>query len=78
MKRNGSEIFFALMRKKGIFRLFRIDAKRRNLKRNKNEAKRTRNKKEAKLLSFSLRSKMKRNESKIFFASMQKNCMKMK
>jgi hypothetical protein len=48
MKRNGSEIFFASMRKKGFFRLFRIDAKRRNLKRNENGTKRKRNKKEAK------------------------------
>jgi hypothetical protein len=41
--------------------LFRIDAKHRNLKRNENETKRKRNEKEAKLPSFSLRSKMKPN-----------------
>jgi hypothetical protein len=39
MKRNGSKFFFALMRKKCFFSLFRIDAKCRNLKRNENEMK---------------------------------------
>jgi hypothetical protein len=34
--------------KKVLFRLFRIDAKRRNLKRNENGTKRKQNKKEAK------------------------------
>ncbi len=42
MKRNGSEIFFF------FFRLFRIDAKPRNLKRKKNGMKRKQNEKEAK------------------------------
>ncbi len=45
MKWNRSEIFFASMRKKCFFHLFRIDVKRRNLKRNENEIKRKRNKK---------------------------------
>jgi hypothetical protein len=71
--------FFSLRcEKKWFSRLFRIDAKRRNLKRNEKEAKRKRNEKEAKLPSFSLRSKMKRNGSEIFFASMQRKCMKIK
>jgi hypothetical protein len=48
MKRNGSEIFFASMRKKCFFRFFRIDEKRRNLKRNENGTKRKQNEKEAK------------------------------
>jgi hypothetical protein len=47
--------------------LFRIDAKRRNLKRNENETKRKRIKKEGKLPSFLLQSEMKRNGSEIFF-----------
>jgi hypothetical protein len=61
-----------------FFRLFRIDAKHRNLKRNENETKQKPNEKEAKLLSFSLRSEMKQNGSEIFFASMRKKCLKMK
>ncbi len=65
--------FFSLRcEKKWFFRLFRIDAKHRNLKRNENETKRKRNEKEAKLPSFSLRSEMKRNRSEIIFASMRK------
>jgi hypothetical protein len=48
MKQNGSEIIFASVRKKCFFRLFRIDAKRRNLKRNENGTKRKQNEKEAK------------------------------
>jgi hypothetical protein len=66
------------MRKKVFFRLFRIDAKRKNQKRNENETKRKRNEKEAKLPSFSLQSGTKRNGSEIFFASIQKKCLKMK
>jgi hypothetical protein len=58
--------------------LFRIDAKHRNLKQNEKETKRKRNKKEAKLPSFLLRSEMKRNGSIIIFASMRKKCIKMK
>ncbi len=64
MKQNGSEIFFASKRKKCFFRLFRNDAKRRNLKRNENGTKRKQNEKRSeKLLSFSLRSEMKQNRS---------------
>jgi hypothetical protein len=48
MKRDGSEIFFASMRKKVLFSLFRINAKHRNLKRNKNGTKRKQNEKEVK------------------------------
>jgi hypothetical protein len=55
------------MRKTVIFCLFRIDATRRNLKRNENETKRKHNEKETKLPSYSLRSEMKRNGSEIFF-----------
>ncbi len=39
MKRKGSKIFFASMRKKCFFQLFCINAKRRNLKRNENKTK---------------------------------------
>jgi hypothetical protein len=58
--------------------LFRIYAKRRNLKRNKNETKLKRNEKEAKLLSFSLQSEMKRtffrlDEKKVFKNEMKQN-----
>jgi hypothetical protein len=62
------------MRKKYFIRLFRIDAKRRNLKRNDNETKRKQDKKKQKLPPFSLRSEMKRNRSEIVFASMRKKC----
>jgi hypothetical protein len=61
-----------------FFRLFCIDAKRRNLKRNENETKQTRNEKEAKTaVIFSL----KRNEAKQkqnFFCFNAKKCLKMK
>jgi hypothetical protein len=61
MKRNGSEIFF---------RFFRIDAKRRNLKRNENEMKRKQNEKGAKTAVIFA---SKRNRSDISFASMRKS-----
>jgi hypothetical protein len=64
MKRNGSEIFSLRCKKKCFFRLFCIDAKRRNLKRNENGTKRKQNEKSKKLPSFLLRSKMKRKGSK--------------
>jgi hypothetical protein len=55
--------------------LFRIEAKRRNLKRNENETKRKQNEKEAKtaiILALKLNeAKQKRN----FFVSMQKKCI---
>jgi hypothetical protein len=61
MKRNGSEIFFASMRKKFFLCVFRIEVKRRNLKRNKNETKQKQDEKEAKTaIIFAL----KRNEVK--------------
>ncbi len=72
MKRNGSEIFFALMRKKCFFRLFRIDAKRRNLKRNENGTKWKQNEKEAKnaIIFASKRNKAKgKRKTPIIFAS---------
>jgi hypothetical protein len=58
------------MRKKVFFRLFRIDAKRRNLKRNENETKRKKDAKKRKLPSFLLRSDMKlnRREKSVFFS----------
>jgi hypothetical protein len=52
--------------------MFRIDAKRSNLKRNENETKQKQIETEANLPSFSLRSEMKRNGSEIFFSSMRK------
>ncbi len=54
-------------KKKCFFRMFRIDVKRRNLKRNENGTKRKQNKKmkkSKKLPSFSLQSEMKRKGSK--------------
>jgi hypothetical protein len=58
---------FRFSAKKVLFRLFRIDAKCRNLKRNENGTKRKQNEKEAKkLLSFSLRSKLKQRAAIIF------------
>jgi hypothetical protein len=69
--------FFRFDAKKcDFFALFRIDAKHRNLKRNEKETKRKLNEKEAKLPSSSLRSEMKRNGSKIIFASMRKKVYK--
>jgi hypothetical protein len=65
------------MRKKVFFRLFRIDAKYRNLKRKENETKRKRNEKEAKLPSFSLRSEMKRIGSEIFSLRCEKSVWKL-
>jgi hypothetical protein len=50
-KQNGSEIFFASMRKKVFFLLFCIDAKHRNIKQNENQMKRKQNEKEAKTAS---------------------------
>jgi hypothetical protein len=59
--------FFASMRKKCFFRLFRIDGKHRNLY----ETKRKQNEKEAKTaIIFAL----KQNGSKICFTSMRKKC----
>ncbi len=62
MKRNGSEIFFRFdAKKKCFFRLFRIDAKRRNLKRNENGKKRKQSeKKQRTAIIFA----SKRNEAK--------------
>jgi hypothetical protein len=62
MKQNGSEIFFCL---------FRIDAKRRNLKRNENGTKKKQNEKEAKNCHhFRFEAKWKRKTA-IIFASMR-------
>ncbi len=61
IKLNGSNIVFALMRKKFFFACFRIDAKERNLKRNENERKRKENEKEAKT---AVNFASKRNEAK--------------
>jgi hypothetical protein len=74
MKRNGSEIFFASMRKKCFFRLFRIDAKHRNLKRNENGMKRKQNGKEARtaIIFASKRYEAKRKQkTAILFVSKQ-------
>jgi hypothetical protein len=62
MKRNGSEIFFASMRKKCFFRLFRIDAKRRNLKRNENGTKKRKQNEKKQKTAIIFTSK--RNEAK--------------
>jgi hypothetical protein len=72
MKRNGSEIFSLRCEKKCFFRLFRIDAKHGNLKRNENGNKRKQNEKEAKNCHhFHFEAKRSETEGKtaIIFAS---------
>jgi hypothetical protein len=68
------------MQKKGFFRLFRINAKRRNLKRNENETKQKQNEKEAKtaIIFASKRNEAKRKRNffllrlkKVFFSHLK-------
>jgi hypothetical protein len=75
-KRSETEAKFFSLRceKKGFFRLFRIDAKRRNLKRNENGTKRKQNEKKAKNchnFRFSANEAKRKQKTAIIFASKQ-------
>jgi hypothetical protein len=80
MKRNESEIFFALMRKKCFFCLVRIDAKLRNLKRNKMARRENKTKKKRKtaIIFTSKRNEVKRKQTTAIIFTSKRNEEKQK